>query len=92
MHLMTATSTPQAGLLNATQIATFNDLNARYHARFCFTLVICARENKKASILAGFAERLTHSRDEEIAAALREIAKIARLRLLDRLAPTAAEG
>lgn len=83
-----------AGLnnLSAEDIAAFNDLNARYHARFGFPFVICARENKKASILAGFAERLTHSRDEEIAAALREVAKIARLRLLDRLAPTAAQG
>jgi 2-oxo-4-hydroxy-4-carboxy-5-ureidoimidazoline decarboxylase len=80
------------GSLSSAEIATFNDLNARYHARFGFPFVICARENKKASILAGFAERLTHSRDEEIAAALREIAKIARLRLLDRLEPTAAEG
>lgn len=83
-----------AGLnnLSAEEIATFNNLNAQYHARFGFPFVICARENKKASILAGFAERLTHSRDEEIAAALREVAKIARLRLLDRLAPTAAQG
>jgi 2-oxo-4-hydroxy-4-carboxy-5-ureidoimidazoline decarboxylase len=80
------------GSLSSAEIATFNDLNARYHARFGFPFVICARENKKASILAGFAERLTHSRDEEIAAALREVAKIARLRLLDRLGPTAAEG
>lgn len=83
-----------AGLdnLSAEDIAAFNDLNARYRDRFGFPFVICARENKKASILAGFAERLTHSRDEEIAAALREVAKIARLRLLDRLAPTAAQG
>ncbi|HYF62725.1 MAG TPA: 2-oxo-4-hydroxy-4-carboxy-5-ureidoimidazoline decarboxylase [Herpetosiphonaceae bacterium] len=80
------------GNLAAEDIAAFNDLNARYHDRFGFPFVICARENKKASILAGFAERLTHSRDEEIAAALREVAKIARLRLLDRLAPTAGQG
>ena len=45
--------------------------------------MICARENKQASILAGFDARLGNSRDEEIATALGEIAKITRLRLLD---------
>ena len=83
-----------AGLdrLTEDEYAEFHRLNSDYRTAFGFPFVICARENKKASILAGFAERLTHSRDEEIAAALREVAKIARLRLLDRLAPTAAQG
>src|SRR5690349_3392717 len=74
-----------AGLdrLSAEEIATFTHFNQSYHDRFGFPFVICARENKKASILAGFATRLHNSRDEEIATALDEIAKIARLRLLD---------
>jgi OHCU decarboxylase len=61
--------------------ATFAQLNARYREMFGFPFVICARENKKESILAGFATRLGHSRAEEITTALTEIAKIAWLRL-----------
>jgi OHCU decarboxylase len=74
-----------AGLdsLTPDEIATFTRLNAEYHERFGFPFVICARENKKGSILAGFAQRLCHTRDEEITTALAEIAKICRLRLLD---------
>jgi len=47
--------------------------------------VICARENKKESILAGFATRLQHSRDQEIKLALGEIARICWLRLQDTI-------
>jgi OHCU decarboxylase len=65
------------------EIAAFTRLNAEYQARFGFPFVICARENKKDSILAGFAARLTNTRDEEIPVALAEVAKICRLRLLD---------
>jgi 2-oxo-4-hydroxy-4-carboxy-5-ureidoimidazoline decarboxylase len=74
-----------AGLdqLSPDEIATFTRLNSEYRQRFGFPFVICARENKKESILSGFAQRLTHTRDEEITTALGEIAKICRLRLLD---------
>lgn len=65
------------------EIATFTRLNSAYRQRFGFPFVICARQNKKESILAGFETRLGHSREQEIAAALGEIAKIARLRLHD---------
>lgn len=63
------------------EIAAFTRLNAEYHAKFGFPFVVCARENTKATILAGFASRLPHSRDEEIRIALGEVAKICRLRL-----------
>lgn len=74
-----------AGLdsLTSGEIATFTRLNAEYRERFGFPFVICARENKKDSILTGFAQRMSHTRDEEITTALGEIAKICRLRLLD---------
>ena len=77
-----------AGLdrLSPAEIDAFQRLNARYRERFGFPFVICARENKKVSILTGFAARLANSREEEIEAALQEIAKIARLRLLDTVA------
>src|SRR5579875_31123 len=57
-----------AGLdrLSPEEIATFTRLNQAYHERFGFPFVICARENKKESILAGFAQRLHNSRDQEI--------------------------
>jgi OHCU decarboxylase len=76
-----------AGLdrLTPDEQATFAQYNARYWDTFGFPFVICARENKKESILAGFAARLEHSRQEEIATALTEIGKIAWLRLADVL-------
>lgn len=74
-----------AGLDNLTQeeVATFTRLNNAYHSRFGFPFVICARENKKESILSGFDARLHNSHEEEIQTALDEIAKIANLRLHD---------
>jgi 2-oxo-4-hydroxy-4-carboxy-5-ureidoimidazoline decarboxylase len=74
-----------AGLnaLSADEVATFDQLNGAYRERFGFPFVICARENKKDSILRGFHERLGNSREQEIATALGEIAKIAHLRLRD---------
>ena len=85
--LTTASTREQAaaGLdrLSPDEIATFTRLNAAYRERFGFPFVICARENKKDSILAGFAARLDHTRDQEIATALDEVAKIALLRLRD---------
>jgi 2-oxo-4-hydroxy-4-carboxy-5-ureidoimidazoline decarboxylase len=74
-----------AGLvaLSAREIARFEACNSAYKQKFGFPFVICARENRKEAILAAFPERLAHSRGEEVAAALAEIAKIARLRLRD---------
>jgi OHCU decarboxylase len=65
------------------EIACFLEANAAYRQRFGFPFVICARENRKESILAGFANRLGHDRETEIATALREIARIAWHRLAD---------
>lgn len=74
-----------AGLMDlaAEDIARFDRYNTAYKARFGFPFVICARQNKKEAILRAFPERLTHTRDEEIATALAEIFEIARLRLED---------
>ncbi len=69
--------------LSPEEIATFTRLNQAYHDRFGFPFVICARGNKKESILAGFATRLQHSRSREIETALDEIAKICWYRLRD---------
>jgi 2-oxo-4-hydroxy-4-carboxy-5-ureidoimidazoline decarboxylase len=65
------------------QFATFTRLNQAYREKFGFPFVICAREHSATSILEHFAIRLEHPRAQEIDTALGEIAKIARLRLLD---------
>ncbi|HKS71314.1 MAG TPA: 2-oxo-4-hydroxy-4-carboxy-5-ureidoimidazoline decarboxylase [Ktedonobacterales bacterium] len=82
-----------AGLDNLTpgEIAAFQQLNAQYQARFGFPFVICARENRKQSILAGFAARMEHTHEQEIATALAEVAKICWLRLRDTVAAEAEE-
>jgi 2-oxo-4-hydroxy-4-carboxy-5-ureidoimidazoline decarboxylase len=74
-----------AGLdrLTAEEIATFQRLNQTYQDQFGFPFVICARENKKDSILDGFSARLQHIRQQEIDIALGEVAKICALRLRD---------
>ena len=74
-----------AGLASLTEseAAEFDRYNAAYRERFGFPFVICARENKKAAILAAFPVRLGHTREREISTALAEIAKIAKLRLFD---------
>jgi OHCU decarboxylase len=74
-----------AGLdrLNASEIEAFQKYNQQYRERFGFPFVICARLNKKESILNAFPIRLQNDRDTEIQGALDEIAKIARLRLDD---------
>jgi 2-oxo-4-hydroxy-4-carboxy-5-ureidoimidazoline decarboxylase len=74
-----------AGLdrLTAAEIARFDAANALYRARFGFPFVICAREHDQASILAALEQRARRDRATEIATALAEIAKIARLRLED---------
>ena len=73
--------------LTPAEYADFTRLNEAYRDRFGFPFVICVREHTRASILANFAARLRNDRDQEIAAALDEIAKIARLRLLDLVRP-----
>ena len=74
-----------AGLnrLTPQEYTQFQQLNAAYHDKYGFPFVICARENTKERILEIFADRLTHSRSQEIEIAIREILKIIRLRLDD---------
>jgi len=80
----------QLDRLTPEEVATFQRLNAQYQQRFGFPFVICARENKKESILAGFASRLPHTREQEITLALAEVAKICSFRLYDLVQPDGA--
>ena len=93
--LTTASTNEQAaaGLdwLSPEEIATFTTLNQAYRDRFGFPFVICARENKKDSILAGFDTRLHNSREQEIEIALGEVARICWLRLHDLVGSDASK-
>lgn len=71
------------GDLSPEEVAQFERYNAEYRERFGFPFVICARENKKDSILEAFPVRLENSRDLETATAIAEVEKIAELRLRD---------
>jgi OHCU decarboxylase len=71
------------GALTESEIELFDRYNQKYRAKFDLPFVICARENRKEAILGAFPARLAHTREQEIAAALAEIAAIARLRLHD---------
>ncbi len=71
------------GELSPEETERFQEYNARYRERFGFPFVICARLNKKQAILDAFPVRLPNSREQEIEIALREIFKIADLRLQD---------
>ena len=77
-----------AGLreLSEREVALFDRFNREYREKFGFPFVICARENRKDAILAAFPVRLAHTREQEIATALAEIGKIARLRVWDAVA------
>jgi OHCU decarboxylase len=71
------------GGLSPEEVAAFERHNAAYREKFGFPFVICARENRKEAILAAFPQRLQNTREQEVAAALAEVEKIARLRLVD---------
>jgi OHCU decarboxylase len=64
-------------------VDTFRRYNAAYQERFGFPFVICARENRKGSILAGFETRLDNDPETERQTALGEIERIAWYRLTD---------
>lgn len=70
-----------ADALTPDEIVRFRELNAAYGERFGFPFVICARENRKESILLGLTERSAHDLETEIASAIREIERIAWHRL-----------
>jgi urate oxidase/2-oxo-4-hydroxy-4-carboxy-5-ureidoimidazoline decarboxylase len=76
-----------AGLdrLSRDEYQTFDQLTQAYKKRFGFPLVIAVRENTKETILRAGNARMDNSPAAERATALVEIAKIANLRLLDRV-------
>jgi OHCU decarboxylase len=73
--------------LRPDELAEFTRLNDAYRERFGFPFVVCVREHTIPTILDAFARRLGHTSERELDTALEEVAKIASLRLHDRLEP-----
>jgi 2-oxo-4-hydroxy-4-carboxy-5-ureidoimidazoline decarboxylase len=73
--------------LAADEAAAFDKLNTAYRAKFGFPFIIAVRgQRDRAAILAALSIRVQHSPEVERAAALAEVAKIARFRLDDLIA------
>lgn len=66
------------------EFARLHALNAAYQARFGFPFILAVRGLDRTAIIESFARRLENSRGEEFAEALRQIARIASLRLTAR--------
>jgi len=77
----------QAGLGSLSENLTKRmlELNDCYQIKFGFPFIICARLENLNTILAALANRLEHDQETEITLALKEISKIARLRLMDAI-------
>lgn len=94
-HSLTAASTDEqsrAGLTRCTpeEFARLQTLNAAYQQRFGHPFILAVRGPRgtgltKADILAAFARRLHHHPDAERAECLRNIHRIAEIRLADKL-------
>ncbi len=87
---LTADSTREqgsAGLdrLTPAELARFTTLNDSYKARFGFPFIFAVKGRTKADILTSFETRLEHDAETEFAEALRQIERITRLRLDDRM-------
>ncbi|WP_209011670.1 2-oxo-4-hydroxy-4-carboxy-5-ureidoimidazoline decarboxylase [Roseibium aggregatum] len=76
-----------AGLdqLTADEFARFTDLNGRYLDRFGFPFIFAVKGATKDMILAAFEARIENEIDQEFETALRQIARIFRFRLEDRV-------
>ncbi|MDP1690502.1 MAG: 2-oxo-4-hydroxy-4-carboxy-5-ureidoimidazoline decarboxylase [Burkholderiaceae bacterium] len=89
----------QAGLTDCTpaEFAKIQQLNADYNAKFSFPFILAVRGPRgtglaKAEIIASFERRLAHPADDEMAECLRQIHRIAELRLADKFGHTPELG
>lgn len=87
---MTADSTSEQAalslhLLPDEEAGRWDDLNAAYRTRFGFPFILCARHYGRAAMLRVFEQRLAGTREEEMAEALAQIARITRYRLAARV-------
>lgn len=81
----------QAGVgldrLSAEEFERFTDLNTRYREKFGFPFIFAVKGATKDMILDAFVERIDNSEMAEFDMALKQIARIFRFRLQDRIAP-----
>ena len=68
------------------EFARINELTRDYDQRFGFPFILAVRDHTRQSIIDSLARRIGHTRDEEIAEALRQIERIALLRLISVVA------
>jgi 2-oxo-4-hydroxy-4-carboxy-5-ureidoimidazoline decarboxylase len=92
--LTASSSAEQGGMgldrLASEEAAAFDQLNTAYRTRFGFPFIIAVRgQRDRAAIVTALSARNQHSPDQELAAALAEISKIARFRLDDLIRPAA---
>ncbi len=66
---------------SAEEFSLFQELNDRYTAKFGFPFIIAARDHERADILHMFEERAGNSIEDEFAEALRQVNRIAFLRI-----------
>jgi N-carbamoyl-L-amino-acid hydrolase len=99
--LTAASASEQGGVglteCTAAELAQLQQLNADFNARFGFPFILALRGPRgtglaKAEIIATFVRRLHHPVDHELAESLRNIHRIAELRLDDRLGYTPEFG
>lgn len=65
----------------AEEFARFSALNERYRSKFGFPFVMAVRDSNRHAILAAFERRIDNDPQTEFDTAIREIHKIAELRL-----------
>lgn len=86
---LTASSRAEQGSLGMTglgdQLTRFEASSTAYESRFGFPFIVCVRRQTPPFVLRGLERRLTNTADQELAAALAEIAHITRLRLVDHV-------
>ena len=101
-NTLTAESTHEQGKAGLTactpeEFEQINELNARYNAKFAFPFILAVRGPRgtglsKQQIIAAFERRAAHHPDVEFDEALRNIHRIAEIRLDDKFGVEPAEG
>jgi 2-oxo-4-hydroxy-4-carboxy-5-ureidoimidazoline decarboxylase len=90
-ELTAASSAEQAsaGLDQCTPVEfeRFQELNDRYNGKFSFPFILAVKGRTREEILTVFERRLHNTVEAELAEALHQIARIARLRLEDLIRP-----
>lgn len=76
-----------SGLLNCSpqEYAQLQSLNADYIARFGFPFILAVKGLPRIAIIANFQSRVANSYEREFAECLQQIARIAMLRLVERV-------